>query len=106
MDRFGKCIRRRKTVQRLELTCEIIGGYKVAEAGSKLIVASTMEALYDSALDRAAHPIGLDVRPPVVELREPVFGPVYVADHIKTHSSGVNDVPVSGLLEELITFIE
>lgn len=56
-------------------------------------------------LDRAVHPFDLAVGPGVIGLRQPMLDPVYVADHVKTHGSRIECVPVSRLFGELDAII-
>lgn len=68
---------------------------------AKLIVAVVVVPLDRGVLDRAVHAFDLAVGPRMVRLCQPVLDPVGFTDHVEPHWSGIDWVPVPGLLGEL-----
>jgi hypothetical protein len=91
----------RDASERLQATREAVCGHEVSEVGAELIVAVVVEALDGGLLDRAVHALDLAVVPGVVELRETMFDPVGLSDHIEARRPGIDGVAVAGLLWEL-----
>ncbi len=72
---------------------------------SQLIVGFVVEAFYSRVLDRSVHPLDLTLGPRMIGHGQPVLDPVGLADHVESHRSGVDGVPVPGMLCDLDAII-
>ena len=103
-DRFVGC----EAAQRLEPSCEVVGGQKVGEMRAQLIVAVVVEALDGGFLDRAVHPLDLAVGPRMVDLGEAMLDAMGVAAHGEHvgHGSRCGPVGVAGREAELDAVVD
>jgi hypothetical protein len=60
-----------------------------------------VEAFDGSVLDRAVHPLDLPVAPGMIQLGEPMFDVICLADHVEAHLARESGVAIARLLREL-----
>ena len=64
-------------------------------------MAVVVEAFDGRLLNRAVHPFDLAVGPRMVRLRQAVFNPIGLANHVKAHWPRIDGIAVPRLLGEL-----
>ena len=78
-----------QALEGLEPAREIVGRDEVGEVSAQLIVIVVVEALDGRFLDGSVHPLDLAVRPGMLDLCEPVFDAMFVADAVEDMLEGV-----------------
>ena len=69
--------------------------------GPQLVMAVVVEAFDGRLFNRTVHPFDLAVGPRMVRLRQAVFNPIGLANHVKAQWARIDGIAVSRLLGEL-----
>ena len=88
--------------QGLQATAVIVGVDEVAEVSGQLGMAVVVVALYRCFLDRPVHPLDLAIGPWMLDLGQPVFDLMLVADTVEDVMEGVFVVRHVGELDAIV----
>ena len=81
---------RRKSLERFESLCEIIGHQKGIQMLFQVVMGVVVILFYSSLFERTVHPFHLAIGPGMVGLSQPMVNPMFITDAIKDMVEGVD----------------